>query len=88
VISDAIRWCLLSVIHAIVSNYAYNAQAIVAKYACTSRRLCEAVRFKSSPLFYCCLISKKRERQDLPRFVQTFEPFNGYKPVNLIQERP
>jgi hypothetical protein len=50
-VAETISGCLRSVKHA-------NAQAVT-KHACTSRRLCDAVRFERSPLFYSCLISKE-----------------------------
>ena len=65
-IAEAISGCLHSVKHAIVPNYADNAQAVVAKHARTSRRLCDAVRFECSPLFYSCLISKKESDKIFP----------------------
>src|SRR5665213_198659 len=87
-ITEAISGCLESVKHAIVPNYADNAQAVVAKHARTSRRLRDAVRFECSPLFYSCLISEERQRQDLSGFRQTLEALYGYEPFNLVQERP
>ena len=88
VVVQAIGWRLLPVRHAIVPNYAGNAQPVVTKHACSSRRLGDAVSLQFSPLFHCCLISKERERKDLSWLVQTFEPLDGYEPVNLIQKWP
>jgi hypothetical protein len=61
VVAEAIGRCLLPVRHAIVPNYAGNAQPVVTKHTCSSYRLGDAVRLQFSPLFYCCLISKEGE---------------------------
>src|SRR5260370_72795 len=61
VVAEAIGRRLLPVRHAIVPNYAGNAQSVVTKHACSSHRLGDAVRLQFSPLFHCCLISKEGE---------------------------
>ncbi len=81
----AVLRCLRTIVHAVVADYAGNAEPIVLEYFRPAFGLVFAVLRHIAPCLQGIFIAEKRQRQDLALLGQALEAFDRDKAVDGFQ---
>src|SRR5262245_47409781 len=82
---STVRRCIPAVHHAVVAQYVGHAYPVVRKHSVSSLCLGLAMSLEVPPGAYCFFVAPERKGQVLTFGRQTFETFNRYESVNLLE---
>src|SRR5467141_211591 len=83
----AVLWRLRAIVHAVIADYAGNAQPVVFENRCAALALGLAVLRHVAPCRDGGFIAEERQRQDFAFLGQAFEPFDRDKAVDGFEDR-